>query len=116
MLEDVGKSQTEKIEAMKHAEKIAQQRMMERGGPKLGEVVTHPSDPRAYAFQRAEGAMGIVSIPAEKTKDGKEIVKQFPLNELYSPLDDEMKNTFGAEAPETAEKQKQQGLLSFLLE
>jgi hypothetical protein len=65
--------------------KKAQVEMQRRGGPKKDEAVAHPDDNITYGFRRAEGVVGIVYLPANFTADGKEIEKQFPLNELFSP-------------------------------
>ena len=65
----------------------AQQEMQKRGGPKVGEVVAHPSDRIVYSFKKAEGEIAFVFIPANCTADGMEIEKQFPLDELFNPND-----------------------------
>lgn len=66
----------------------AQLEMRKRGGPKAGEVVTHLSDKDvAYTFRKAKGKIGFVYLPANLTAHGREIEKQFPLDELFNPND-----------------------------
>lgn len=64
--------------------KAAQEAMRKRGGPQVGEVVSHPSDEYTYDFLRVEGDMAIVYIPAENSDTGVEVVKKFPVNELFN--------------------------------
>ena len=67
-------------EAVKRAQEHARQ-----NGLSIGQTVAHPSDRFTYGLISVSGDVATVGLPASKSKDGKEVEKQFPLNELFDP-------------------------------
>lgn len=61
------------------------QKSANKNGLEIGSVVAHPDDEFTYMLSEIRGETAIVKIPAEFSETGKEIIKEFPLKELFNP-------------------------------
>lgn len=52
-------------------------------GIKIGSSIAHPDDPFVYKLKGVKGTTAIGVIPAECSPTGKEITKEFPLDEIF---------------------------------
>lgn len=67
-------------EAVKRAQKIAQEK-----GLIPSKNVAHPDDEIVYGLISVKGNVATVGLTAKQSPTGKEVRKQFPLNELFNP-------------------------------
>ena len=52
----------------------------------IGSVVAHPDDLFTYKLLKVEGDTAYVRLSADKSPNGKELRKTFPVNELFNPV------------------------------
>jgi hypothetical protein len=67
-------------EAVRRAQEDAR-----RNGLKVGQIVAHPNDEFSYGLISVDGDVATVGLTASQSRDGKEVTKRFPLNELFDP-------------------------------
>ena len=61
------------------------QRIAPDEGLEVGQVVAHPDDELIYALKDVKGDTAIVWLSKDMSPTGEEIIKEFPLCELFDP-------------------------------
>lgn len=64
---------------------VEAQKSAEKNGLTIGSIVAHPDDEFTYELSEIRGNTAVVKIPAQFSETGNEIIKEFPLTELFDP-------------------------------